>query len=130
MLFYCYNDIKEMIIMPRIRNDKNRNWSKEEKLRIINRHLIDGLSTGTIAKEEDISGGMLRGWIKKYLEFGEEALINKKKPGNPMCKYSNKKNLTKEEQLEYENMKLRIENEMLKKGFQMKEDGTYVKFMK
>ena len=40
------------------------------------------------------------------------------------------KQLTKEEQLEYENMKLRIENEMLKKGFLMKEDGSYVKFMK
>lgn len=116
--------------MPRIRKEKNRNWSREEKLRIINRYLKDGLSTEIIAKDEDISGGMLRGWIKKYLEFGEESLINKKKPGNPICKYSNKKNLTKEEQLEYENMKLRIENEMLKKGFLMKEDGTYVKFMK
>ena len=59
-----------------------------------------------------------------------EGLTNKKKPGNPLTKYSRKKILTKEEQLEYENMKLRIENEMLKKGFLMKEDGTYVKFMK
>lgn len=73
---------------------------------------------------------MLGRWIRNYLKIGEEALINKRKPGNPMCKYSNKKNLTKEEQLEYENMKLRIENEMLKKGFLMKEDGTYVKLMK
>ena len=116
--------------MPRIREEKNRNWSKDDKLRIINRHLKDGLSTGFIAKEEDISGGMLRRWIKQYLELGETALINKNKPGNPMCKYSNRKILTKEEQLEYENMKLRIENEMLKKGFLMKEDGTYVKFTK
>lgn len=116
--------------MPRIRNEKNRIWSKDEKLRIINRHLIDGLSTSKIAKEEDISGGMLRWWIKKYLEYGEEALINKKKPGNPLAKYSNKKNLTKQEQLEYENMKLRIENELLKKGYLMKGDGTIVKFMK
>ena len=116
--------------MPRIRNEKNRIWSKDEKLRIINRHLIDGLSTTKIAKEEDISGGMLRGWIKKYLEYGEEALINKKKPGNPLAKYSNKKNLTKQEQLEYENMKLRIENELLKKGYLMKGDGTIVKFTK
>ena len=85
--------------MPRIRTEKNRNWTKEEKLRIINRNLIDGLSTEEIAKEEDISGGMLRNWIRKYLEFGEEVLVNKKKPGNPMCKYSNKKNLTKEEKL-------------------------------
>ena len=30
-------------------------------------------------------------------------------------KYSRRKNLTKEEHLEYENMKLRIENELLKK---------------
>lgn len=116
--------------MPRIRNEKNRIWSKDEKLRIINRHLIDVLSTSKIAKEEDISGGMLRGWIKKYLEYGEEALINKKKPGNPLAKYSNKKNLTKQEQLEYENMKLRIENELLKKGYLMKGVGTIVKFMK
>ena len=91
--------------MPRIREEKNRTWSKEEKLRIINRHLIDGLSTGKVAKDEDISAGMLRGWIKKYLEYGEEALINKKKPGNPLSKYQNKTNLTKEEQLEYENMR-------------------------
>ena len=59
-----------------------------------------------------------------------EGLKNKTKPGNPLSKYSNKKNLTKEEQLEYENMKLRIENEMLKKGFLMKKDGMYVKFTK
>ena len=130
MLFSCYNNIKEMIIMPRIRKEKNRNWSKDEKLRIINKHLIEGLSTGVIAKEEDISAGMLRMWIKKYLEFGEDSLINKKKPGNPMCKYSNKKSLTREEQLEYENMRLRIENEMLKKGYLMKGDGTYVRFTK
>ena len=101
--------------MSRMRKEKNRNWSKEEKIRIINRHLIDGLPTNTVAKEEDISGGMLRSWIKKYLELGPESLVNKKKPGNPLTKYSNKKQLTKEEQLEYENIKLRIENEILKK---------------
>ena len=33
MLFSCYNNIKDMIIMPRIRKEKNRNWSKEEKIR-------------------------------------------------------------------------------------------------
>ena len=34
-----------------------------------------------------------------------------KKTGNPLCKYSNKKNLTDIEKIEYENRKLRIENE-------------------
>jgi transposase-like protein len=119
-----------MIKMPRIRQEPNRSWSKDEKIRIINRHLIDGLSTGKVAEEEDISAGMLRNWIRKYLEYGEDALINKKRQGNPLAKYSNKKKLTKEEQLEYENMKLRIENELLKKGYLMKGDGTIVKFTK
>ena len=68
--------------------------------------------------------------MKKYRENGIDGLKSKKKPGNPLSRYSNKKFLTKEEKLEYENMKLRIENEMLKKGFLMKEDGTYVKFTK
>ncbi len=116
--------------MTRIRQCPNRNWSKEEKIRIINKVLNNAMSARQVAKEEDISAGMLRNWIRKYLNEGEEALINKKKPGNPMCKYSNKKHLTKEEQLEYENMKLRIENELLKKGYLMKGDGSIVKFMK
>ena len=116
--------------MPRIRQCPNRNWTKEEKLRIINKVIKDGMSARQVAKEEDISAGMLGRWIKKYLNQGEDSLINKKKPGNPMCKYSNRKFLTKEEQLEYENMRLRIENELLKKGYLMKGDGLIVKFMK
>ncbi len=116
--------------MGRIRREKNRTWLADDKLKIINENLINFKSTPQISKEYDISQGMIINWIKKYKQFGYEGLVNKKKPGNPLSKYNNKKDLTKEEQLEYENMKLRIENEMLKKGFLMKEDGTYVKFMK
>ena len=116
--------------MGRIRREKNRTWLADDKLKIINENLINFKSTPQISKEYDISQGMIINWIKKYKQFGYEGLVNKKKPSNPLSKYNNKKDLTKEEQLEYENMKLRIENEMLKKGFLMKEDGTYVKFMK
>ena len=49
---------------------------------------------------------------QEILNQGEDALINKRKPGNPLMKYSKRKTLTKEEQLEYENMKLRIKNEL------------------
>ena len=116
--------------MPRNRIEPNRYWSKEEILRIINRVLFDGLSTHQVAKEEDISAGMLRNWIKKYLQYGEEALENKRKPGNPLMKYSRRKELSDMEKLEYENMKLRIENERLKKGYMMKGDGSYVMYKK
>ena len=69
--------------------------------------------------------------IKELLrEKGFEGLIPKRKHNNPLAKYSHKKNLTKEEQLEYENMKLKIENEVLKKGYLMKGDGIIVKFTK
>ena len=81
-------------------------------------------------KEYGISHSLTDKWRRKYLEFGADSLENQKKPGNPLCKYSNKKSLSKEEQLEYENMKLRIENERLKKGYLMKGDGTIVKFTK
>ena len=116
--------------MARIRKVPNRYWSKEDKLKIINEVLLDGKSSEEVSKEYDISGGMLRGWIIKYNKYGLEALENKKKPGNPLSKYSNRKNLSEIEQLQYENMKLRIENERLKKGYLVKGDGSIVIFKK
>ena len=115
--------------MPRIRKEPNRYWSKEDKLKLIN-EVLNGESSQEVARRHNISGGMLRHWIIKYNTYGEEVLENKKKPGNPLCKYSKKKKLTDMEKLQYENMKLRIENELLKKGYLMKGDGTIVKFMK
>ena len=52
------------------------------------------------------------------------------KNGNPLMKYSKRKNLNDMEKLEYENMKLRIENERLKKGYLVKGDGSVVVFKK
>ena len=116
--------------MARIRKEPNRYWSKEDKWKIINEVLLNCKSTEQVAKEFDISGGMLRGWIIKYNIDGLDALENKKKPGNPLSKFSNRKNLSEIEQLQYENMKLRIENERLKKGYLVKEDGSVVVFKK
>ena len=107
-----------------------RYWSKEEKMRIIKRVLENYESTHDVSRSENISNGLLNNWIKKYREFGEDSLESKRKPGNPLSKYQNKKKLSKLEQLEYENMKLRIENERLKKGYMMKGDGTYVMYKK
>ena len=73
---------------------------------------------------------MLRHWVKKYVEQGEESLENKRKPGNPLMKYSRRKELSDLEKLEYENMRLRIENERLKKGYMMERDGSVVMYKK
>ena len=116
--------------MGRIRKEKNRYWTSEDKLKIINEVLIDFKSSTEVAKEYDISQGMIINWIRKYKEEGIDGLKNKKKPGNPLAKYSNKKNLNEIEQLQYENMKLRIENERLKKGYLVKGDGSVVIFKK
>ena len=91
--------------MTRIRKEPNRYWSKDDKLKLIN-EVLNGKSSQEVARENDISGGMLRGWIIKFNKDGEKGLENKKKPGYPLCKYSNKKNLTDMEKLQYENMKL------------------------
>ena len=108
----------------------NRYWSKESKLKLVKEVLEEHKSTHEISNRENISNGMFNNWIKKYLKFGEDGLINKKKPGNPYGKFLNKKNLTDLEKLQYENMKLRIENERLKKGYLVKGDGQIVVFEK
>ena len=114
--------------MPRYRKEPNRYWSKDEKLRIVKKVVDEGYSSVEVARVEDISSGMLREWVQKYLKFGEEVLENKRKPGNPLSKYARKKDLTRTEELEYEVMKLRIENERLKKGYMTKGDGTFVTY--
>ena len=115
--------------MARIRKEPNRYWSKDDKLRLIN-EVLCGKSSEEVARDNDISGGMLRGWIIKYNKYGTDSLENTKKPGNSLSKYSRKKNLSEVEQLQYENMKLKIENERLKKGYLMKGDGSVVVFKK
>ena len=51
--------------MTRIRKEPNRYWSKKEKLKMI-KEVLNGKSTQEVARENDISGGMLRNWIIKY----------------------------------------------------------------
>ena len=109
-------------------NKENRYWSKEEKLRIVLRAVNHENSISIISQEEKINPGQLHMWIKKYLEQGEDGLINAKKPGSPYKGLQRKKNLTDLEKLEYENMKLRIENERLKKGYMVEGDGQVVIF--
>lgn len=106
----------------------NRYWSREEKLRIVKKIIDDYKSISETSKQENISRGMLSTWVKNYLKGGAQALENKVRPGNPLSKYQHRKELSDVEQLQYENMKLRIENERLKKGYILEGDGQVVVF--
>ena len=114
----------------RPKGGKNKYWNAEEKYKVIRPIIEFEKSSNQVTKETGISNGMLSTWVKKYNENGMEGLKNNKRPGNPLAKYSSKKNLTEMEKLEYENMRLRIENERLKKGYLVKGDGTVVVFKK
>ena len=107
-----------------------KHWTAEEKYRIIKPALEFEKSTWDITRETGLNNGMIINWIKKYRENGMDGLTSKKKPGNPLTKFSNKKSLMDIERLQYKNMKLRIENERLKKGYLMKGDGLVVMFKK
>lgn len=112
------------------KGQKFKTWTVAEKYKIIKPIINMEKSSAKVTKETGINNGMITRWVHQFNEDGMKGLETKKKPGNPLMKYSRRKALTKEEQLEYENMKLRIENELLKKGYLMKGDGTIVKFTK
>ena len=95
--------------------------TKEEKLALVLRNL-KGETTYSLARETGICASQICKWTKQYLENGEQALVNKRKPGNPLAKYHNKKELTPTEQLEYKIALL--ERELLKK------DGEIVRLKK
>ena len=111
--------------MGRPRGGKNREWSKEQKFEVV-KYRLNGHTQRDTCAHFRIGKEQLRTWINSYNEQGIEGLQNKRKPGNPLSKYSKRKELTELEQLEYENMLLRIENERLKKGY-TEEDAIIAK---
>ena len=115
--------------MGRPKRGKNRNWSKEEKLRVVLRNLDDKIGQQTIAREENISRGQVHSWIQKYLEGGPDALENRKKPGNPFAALSTSKSLTEEQRLKLIVEKQKIEIERLKKGYVVKGVGASKEFV-
>ena len=116
--------------MGRPKGGTNKYWSAEEKHKIIKPIIEFEKSSSQVTKETGINNGMLSIWVKKYNENGIDGLKPKKKPGNPLAKYSSRKELNETEKLELEIMKLKIENERLKKGYLVKGDGSIVVFKK
>ena len=102
--------------MGRPKGGTNKSHSKEEKLALVKRNL-NGESIVSLEKETGICHTQILKWTKQYLENGEGALENKRKPGNPLAKYTRKKELTPMEMLEYENALLK--RELLRKNIEI-----------
>lgn len=85
--------------------------SKEEKLAIV-KQVLAGSSIR--AWEPEIHNRQVSNWVKKYQAEGKSGLEPKKKPGNPLLRYERRKELTYEEQLQYQ-IEL-LKRELLKKN--------------
>ena len=116
--------------MGRPRGTKNIMRSPEEKEAIVLEYLNDKHpSSRKTADKYGISRSRITVWIKRYREYGIDGLKNQtgkaKNPGkgNPYSGLQCKKNKTREEELELENLKLKIEVARLKKGYHVKGVG-------
>ena len=104
-----------------LRKNKNRTYSKDFKLQIINRILISHESINSVALDIGlVSSGILHNWLSKFKENGYNVIEKKKgrKPKSMTKPKKNNKTLSEKEkikQLEDEILYLKAENEYLKK---------------
>ena len=109
--------------MGRPKGGKNRKYSYEFKLKVVQDHDINHLSLHELERKYEVDDGVISRWIYRFLLEGTEGLKPKKK-GNPFSALHTSKSLSREERLELENLKLKIENERLKKGYLVKGGGA------
>ena len=116
--------------MGRPKGGKNRQWTNEERLKYVLMCKEEHIPVRTIVREEGISRGTLREWIRRYRSGGEEALNPEKlHPGNHFSALHTSKSLSKNERLILLVEKLQIENERLKKGYTVKGVGADKEFV-
>lgn len=114
---------------------ERKKYTAEFKLECIRMSKEDNLSNHEIARRMELaSENSLRQWQKNYEKGGKEYFFKEhrgrgKSTGNPYAALHIKKNLSNAERLELENLKLRIENERLKKGYQVKGVGANKEFV-
>ena len=108
--------------MGRPKGGKNKKYSYEFKLKVVKDYEDNHLSFRELERKYGVANSVIRKWLKLYNEGILET--GKKRPGNPFSALHTSKSLSKEERLELENLKLRIENERLKKGYTVKGGGA------
>ena len=109
--------------MGRPKGGKNRKYSYEFKLKVVHDYEDSHYSLLELERKYNVVNSVIRRWLKLYREgiLNEGRIHNR---GNKLAALHTSKSLTKEERLELENLKLRIENERLKKGYQVKGGGA------
>ena len=75
--------------------------SKEEKLAIV-KSVLSGTAACEYERKGIVDHHSIMKWVKKYQQEGEAGLEQKKKPGNSLSRYERRKELTYEEQLQYQ----------------------------
>jgi transposase-like protein len=116
--------------MARPKGGKNRKLTNEERLKYVLMCEEEHIPVRTIVREEGISRGTLREWIRRYRSGGEEALNPEKlHPGNHFSALHTSKSLSENERLILLVEKLQIENERLKKGYTVKGVGADKEFV-
>ena len=113
--------------MARPKGTKNNMRSPKEKEQIV----LEAFKCGSNAtfNKYGISDRLLHTWMTKYRENCNDGLKSKTgkcagKPGNGLKGLHVKKNKTREEELELENLKLKVEVARLKKGYRVKGVGS------
>ena len=111
--------------MPRGRpkGGKNKKYSYDFKLKVIQDRIDNHLSWSELEKKYGVVQSVIQRWEKLYNEGILETGRTHKR-GNQFAALHTSKSLSKEERLELENLKLRIENERLKKGYTVKGGGA------
>lgn len=128
--FFGKMKLKGSDSMGRPKGGTNRKWTKEEKLRIVNRNLADHVGQRILAKEEGISAGMLGSWVSVFHKYGEDGLEpQNNRKGNPFAALHTSKNLSELDRLRLENARQRVEIERLKKGYMVKGAGAKKEFV-
>ena len=111
---------------------KNKKYSPELKIRICEELLENNIAIKRVAIRENIDQHTIRRWLAHYNEDGKDYFYEEhrgKNGGNPYAALHTSKSLSNEERLKLENLKLKIENERLKKGYMVEGAGASKEFV-
>lgn len=129
-LLFCFFDKIILEVFELKKGQTKRIWTKEQKLAIIKRYYEEYISAGPLAKEYVADKGMICRWIRNYNQYGEAAFdFKNSRKGNPFSALHTAKSLTETDRLRLQLAKLEIENERLKKGYQVKGAGANKEFV-